>query len=989
METDRHSSRRKRVGGTAASSLAEHDDDEMASDEVSRGTREFLAELLRTIGALVIVLDRHGRIVSFNRACEEATGYTFAEVRGRCFWDFLLRADEVEPVKAVFAGLVAGSFPNEHENDWVAKDGSLLSIRWTNSCLTDAAGSIEYIIGTGIDITERRAAREQVEGLNRQLQRRVAELQAILETAPAGLAIAEDATGHHIRGNAIIEQMMDVRPGGELSKAGPRPAAYRCFDQRGELAATHLPMQRAVRGETVRGQIIDVVREDGQRITLHGSASPLFDDAGQVNGAVGAFLDITALRRAEQRTRILSEVAAELLATNRPQDAVEAICRRVMDYLECDVFFNYLVEEHPGRLHLNACAGVSDDVARQIEWLDYGIAVCGCAARDGCRIVVEHVQTTRDPRADLVRSYGVRAYACHPLMNEGAVMGTLSFGSREKETFTDEELALMKAVTDHVALAMQRLRLMQSLDRHARLAEAANEAKSRFLANMSHELRTPMNAILGMIDVALQATADAMVQDCLHTAKDSAQLLMRQLNDLLDTAKIESGRMELEVLPFSLRRMLRRVERLVSNAARDKGLSFGCDVPQDVPDAVEGDRLRLEQVLLNLCGNAVKFTEQGEVEIQVRAVTRGDEALLEFSVRDTGIGIAPATLPRLFEPFTQSDPSTTRRFGGTGLGLSICKSLVEMMGGHIGVTSEVGKGSIFNCTIPLRVTEQLPDAVDAPPLPLAVARKPLRILLVEDNPANRKLATLLLGARGHVVDSAEDGHAALLLADQNAYDAILMDVQMPGMNGVEVTKAIRRRELPGERVPIVAMTAHAMKEDRARFLAAGMDGYLAKPFDAQEMIALVESMAHHRGDAPEEPEPVPRASRPPLYATTVVFDPDEALAQCFGSSAMLTEMIQSFFDDVRDLLGQLRAALEAGDLIQVGQLGHRMKGTIIYLGAAHAKDAARRVEEFAFEAGGTPDEAESAVRALECECKLLKEALLNYRGAVDVPSSTP
>ena len=492
---------------------------------------------------------------------------------------------------------------------------------------------------------------------------------------------------------------------------------------------------------------------------------------------------------------------------------------------------------------------------------------------------------------------------------------------------------------------------------------------------MSHELRTPMNAILGMIDVALPKAADPTVQDCLQTAKGSADLLLTLLNDLLDSAKIESGKLELESAPFSLRRMLDQITRVLSVRASEKGLSFYCRMPEETPDAVVGDRMRLQQVLLNLAGNAIKFTERGDVEISLRALSQDGEACLEFAVRDTGIGIPPSGLERLFQPFGQADASMSRRFGGTGLGLSICKSLVEMMGGRIWVESEVGMGSTFYFTVRLPLAEELPADFEAPTALPTAACGQLRVLLVEDNPANQKLATYILQDRGHVVEVAGDGQEAIWLTEQNRYDVILMDVQMPGMNGLEATAAIRKREaeglgaggsglesgelqrtpdsghpipslqslIPASRVPIVAMTAHAMKGDRERCLAAGMDGYLSKPVNAQEMIGLVEGLAG------ELVPPRRRAAAPPsltdtsLPAAAVVFNPDEAITRCFNSRDMVCEMIQCFFDEVDNLFPQMRAALAEGNLVEVGHLGHRMKGTVVYLGATSpASRPARR-----------------------------------------------
>jgi signal transduction histidine kinase len=415
----------------------------------------------------------------------------------------------------------------------------------------------------------------------------------------------------------------------------------------------------------------------------------------------------------------------------------------------------------------------------------------------------------------------------------------------------------------------QRLRrLSEEATRQARAAEAANAAKSQFLANMSHELRTPMNAILGMLDVALPKAADPHLQDCLQTAHDAADHLLTLLNDLLDSAKIESGKLELESAPFSLRRMLNEVTRVLSVRAGEKRLAFSCHIQDQTPDGVVGDRTRLLQVLLNLAGNAVKFTENGAVSVRVEQLQSADPESeisnlksqipnleseisnlksetchLRFAVQDTGIGIPPSAQEQVFQPFTQADASMTRRFGGTGLGLSVCKSLVELMGGRIWVESEVGKGSTFSFTVRLPLAKELPAPAKSSFALPAAACAPLRILLVEDNPANQKLATYVLQGRGHTVEIAGDGREAIYLTAQNRYDVVLMDVQMPEMDGLQATAAIRQRENGGGRVPIIAITAHSLRGDCERCLAAGMDGYLSKPINAPELVRLVERSA--------------------------------------------------------------------------------------------------------------------------------------------------
>ena len=351
-------------------------------------------------------------------------------------------------------------------------------------------------------------------------------------------------------------------------------------------------------------------------------------------------------------------------------------------------------------------------------------------------------------------------------------------------------------------------------------------------------------------------------------------------------------------------------------------------------------------------------------------------------MRDTGIGIPPSGQKRLFQPFTQADASMTRRFGGTGLGLSICKSLLEMMGGRIWVESELGKGSTFYFTVRLPLARNSPADFEAPVAIPAAACAQLRILLAEDNPANQKLATYILQDRGHLVEIAGNGQEAVRLSEQNRYDVILMDVQMPEMNGLEATAAIRKpRRSAGGRVPIIAMTAHAIRGDRDRCLATGMDGYLSKPVNAQEMIGLVESLARRRSArdaASPRQRPAAVETSPQAAAARLSSILKRRSARCCNSKDMVREMIQCFFDEVDKLLPQMRTALENGDLVEVGRLGHRMKGTVVYLGAEPAKQAALGVERFCKPGGGTPAEAEQAVNALQHECLVLKAALAEH-----------
>ncbi|MEW6292923.1 MAG: ATP-binding protein [Pseudomonadota bacterium] len=377
-------------------------------------------------------------------------------------------------------------------------------------------------------------------------------------------------------------------------------------------------------------------------------------------------------------------------------------------------------------------------------------------------------------------------------------------------------------------------------------AEAASRAKSAFLANMSHELRTPMNGIMGMLALAKRRMADPKGLDHLGKAQGAAQRLLHVLNDILDLSKIEAERMVLEDVPMHLGGVFENLASVLGHKAEEKGLTLETDLPEPLARLpLMGDPMRLGQILLNLAGNAVKFTERGRITLRVRPVAESPVAIqVRFEVSDTGIGIAPETLDRLFNYFEQADNSMTRKYGGTGLGLAISKRLVELMGGEIGATSAPGTGSTFWFTV--RLARQEPGAVprapgfDAPESEARVRRDHTgaRILLAEDEPVNREVVCLNLQAAGLAVDLAEDGLQALELARRNTYDLILMDMQMPNMNGVDAARAIRNMgaDSLNRATPILAITANAFDEDRRTCIDAGMNDHIAKPIDFENLF---------------------------------------------------------------------------------------------------------------------------------------------------------
>jgi signal transduction histidine kinase/ActR/RegA family two-component response regulator len=423
-------------------------------------------------------------------------------------------------------------------------------------------------------------------------------------------------------------------------------------------------------------------------------------------------------------------------------------------------------------------------------------------------------------------------------LNESYDQLRQSLAQREQ---INSELQVMTADLDRKV----RERTSELLDAK-RIAEEASRAKSEFLANMSHEIRTPMNGIIGMTQLAMEAATKDEQQEYLSLVKSSGDALATLINDILDLSKIEAGRIDLESIAFAPQGVVKEAVKVLEWRAREKGLELRCEFASGLPEAVRGDPSRFRQVLLNLVGNAIKFTASGHVTVHVDADAGSDPSFvpLHVSVVDTGIGISEQQQAIIFEKFTQADGSTSRKYGGTGLGLAISTRLASLMGGRLWVESTPGGGSTFHFTARFETSDGA--ALSRSPekhRPMAAThgRRALSVLLAEDNPVNQLLALRLLEKHGHTVTPAVNGLEALEILTRQTFDVVLMDVQMPEMGGFEATAAIREREAgTGRRQPIVAMTAHALQGDRERCLNGGFDGYIAKPISERELFAAID-----------------------------------------------------------------------------------------------------------------------------------------------------
>ena len=726
-----------------------------------------------------------------------------------------------------------------------------------------------------------------------------------------------------------------------------------------------------VSGGVWRGELLNR-KKNRDLYWEYASISGVKDDSGHITHYVGVKEDITERKRSEEALKkelainsATAEIAEILISSDAPLlEITEIILDEARKLTAAEKSFASIMDPGTGENVKHIYEGetmtkcpVEEKFKKSlVSEYEHGYpGLCGYTLNNLKGFYTNSPRSHPAFADNLPRGHvEIDNFLSVPALINKELVGQVSLANT-KEGFTDQDLDIVQRLASMYALAIQRYRNAEALREATVAAESANKAKSEFLASMSHEIRTPMNAIIGMTDLTLRSELDPEQRENLVAVKDSARHLLMIINDILDLSKIEAGRVELEYEDFDLTALMDFIIRIFEGLAEKKGLALELDLSRDVPRYLKGDQFRLKQILVNLVGNALKFTENGKIKISVQKefntgkqekTDAGVELL--FTVSDTGLGIPDKKLVKIFDNFSQADNAITRKFGGTGLGLAICKRLVELMKGKIRVVSSPGKGSAFsfNASFGKGDRNRIQSVTgEATPAGASVSKRSLRILLAEDNPINARVAAKFLARLGHVPVTAADGRQALAVLETGHFDLVLMDVEMPDLDGFEVTRKIRRGEA-GESnrgIPVVAMTAHALSEFRLEAENAGMNDFVSKPVDFYELDAILIRNTQGSVDAVAD---TGEELKQPAWSPKLL-NKQEALRRVGGDEELLEELFSLFVEDVREKITELENAVGTGAFKETALLAHSIKGAAGAVGAEICQQTSLQLENAA------------------------------------------
>ncbi|MFU2210040.1 PAS domain S-box protein [Solidesulfovibrio sp. C21] len=868
-------------------------------------------------------VDAAGRLLAVNDRWLENLGYTRKEVIGRSLGDFLTEASKAEFARNLPIFLREGQV-SEFPYTMLSKNGRTIDILLSSVGEYDGEGSFVRSLAAIEDITMRRET-EQALAASEELFRMA------FESANEGLCILSPE-GNFLRVNEAFCEFMGY-PAEVLTTMEVLELTHP--DDR--VSSTRL-MARAVSGEAEHFRFEKrYFHASGRVIWGRVSARLVRDAAGAPRYIISHVLDVTESRRNSGQIALHTKTLEVLLRLGRMREAglsqlgTYALSQAVALTGSADGLIALyepmretfrLLAAHPGALSaFGMPPGAQSFDPRRIKlfsaaWLSR-----------------QPVMANTPPSAPDAQSLPWRSLVV-PVEGEGdnrLLIVVIDKDEPYDEADVHRLILLGEGVLGHVKDRARE----RDLERARKQAEAASQAKSGFLANMSHEIRTPLSGIIGLTQMTLSQSPRPEVREHLELILDSSRSLLAIVNDILDFSKIEAGKMEFSPVDFDLREILDRTMKPFHFSSRQKGLRLSSRISPGVPEVLHGDPDRIMQVVRNLVGNALKFTDQGEIAVEFRLLRPGDPMLVECAVRDTGIGIPEDRLPELFQVFSQLESSRTKRYGGTGLGLAISRRLVEMMGGTIGVRSRPGQGSIFSFTVSLRpAQEECSDSGGSRSEAPIGGFAGLTVLLAEDNQVNRLFLKHFLSEAGCEVRLAGSGGEALAQLQNGPVDLVLMDIQMPEMDGTEATRRIRDGEVgeANKGLPVVALTAYSMKGDRERFLSAGLDDYVSKPVDVDELFMVMRRVLDRRGRLPAQLI----ASDSPM---------DMAYYEERGKSTFAREICRMFLDESPRTEASLATAIRTGDWQRAGEAAHTLLGMSVPLRAGGLVDRVRRLQE--------------------------------------------